>query len=248
LLSSDELDKLKKTLENDSEVLKHSFGRDDGSGRISRMALWNHPGKDITGMVARAEKVAGTVEKLLDGEVYHYHTKLMMKEAYTGGQFVWHQDYGYWYDNTCLFPDMATVFIAIDKTDVGNGCLKILKGSHKAGRIDHIGVGGQVGADLERVEMLQKVLPLVEVELEAGDALFFHCNLLHCSDQNNSDRRRWAFLIAYNKATNNPVLPHHHPFYTPLEKVDNSEILNCQTTDITGKDFMDPADEQVKRK
>jgi ectoine hydroxylase-related dioxygenase (phytanoyl-CoA dioxygenase family) len=62
---------------------------------------------------------------LLDGEVYHYHTKLMMKEAYTGGQFVWHQDYGYWYDNTCLFPDMATVFIAIDKTDVGNGCLKV---------------------------------------------------------------------------------------------------------------------------
>jgi hypothetical protein len=98
LLSSDELDKLKKTLENDSEVLKHSFGRDDGSGRISRMALWNHPGKDITGMVARAEKVAGTVEKLLDGEVYHYHTKLMMKEAYTGGQFVWHQDYG-WVDS-----------------------------------------------------------------------------------------------------------------------------------------------------
>jgi hypothetical protein len=66
LLSLDELDKLKKTLENDSEVLKHSFGRDDGSGRISRMALWNHPGKDITGMVARAEKVAGTVEKVGD--------------------------------------------------------------------------------------------------------------------------------------------------------------------------------------
>ena len=58
------------------------------------MALWNHPGEDSTGMVGRCEKVAGTMEKLLGGEVYHYHTKLMMKEAHTGGSFVWHQDYG----------------------------------------------------------------------------------------------------------------------------------------------------------
>lgn len=57
------------------------------------------------------------------------------------------------------------------------------------------------------------------MELEAGDALFFHCNLLHKSDQNNSDRRRWAFLIAYNKASNDPVMPHHCPQYTPLIKV-----------------------------
>jgi len=33
--------------------------------------------------------------QLLGGEVYHYHTKLIMKEAHTGGSFVWHQDYGF---------------------------------------------------------------------------------------------------------------------------------------------------------
>ncbi len=58
------------------------------------MCLWNHPGQDLTGMVARCRKVAKTMEELLGGEVYHYHTKLMMKEAHTGGSFVWHQDYG----------------------------------------------------------------------------------------------------------------------------------------------------------
>ena len=35
------------------------------------------------------------MEQLLGGDVYHYHTKLMMKEAHAGGSFVWHQDYGY---------------------------------------------------------------------------------------------------------------------------------------------------------
>lgn len=27
-------------------------------------------------------------------EVYHYHAKVILKEAETGGTFAWHQDYG----------------------------------------------------------------------------------------------------------------------------------------------------------
>ena len=34
--------------------------------------------------------------------------------------------FSYWYSNGCLFPDMGTVFIAIDKCDLENGCLKVL--------------------------------------------------------------------------------------------------------------------------
>lgn len=55
--------------------------------------------------------------------------------------------------------------------------------------------------------------------LFAGDALFFHSNLLHNSAPNQSPHRRWAFLCAYNRASNNPVYEHHHPQYTPLTKV-----------------------------
>ena len=94
LLTDEELCKVKRLIEQDDEIAKHSYGRDDGHGRYSRMCLWNHPGEDITGMVGRCEKVVTTMEDLLGGEVYHYHTKLMMKEAHTGGSFVWHQDYG----------------------------------------------------------------------------------------------------------------------------------------------------------
>ena len=64
LLSSEELSHLKEALESDAGILQHSYGRDDGHGRISRMCLWNHPGNDITGMVGRCEKVAGTMEQV----------------------------------------------------------------------------------------------------------------------------------------------------------------------------------------
>lgn len=54
-----------------------------------------------------------------------------------------------------------------------------------------------------------------------GDALFFHSNVLHCSDPNDSPNRRWAFIMAYNMATNDPVESLAAPFprYTKLEKV-----------------------------
>ena len=71
------------------------------------------------------------------------------------------------------------------------------------------------------------MLPLVNVEMEAGDALFFHSNLLHRSDQNNSDYRRWAFLIAYSKASNLPVNYHHISWCTQINKV-NLDLVSVE--------------------
>ncbi|KAL4219706.1 hypothetical protein ACF0H5_022276 [Mactra antiquata] len=240
LLSGEEI----KHIENALVVGKfsdHTYGVPDGDGREAHMILWNHPGVDVTGMVARCEKVVNTCEDLIGGAVYHYHTKLMKKPAKIGGKHVWHQDYGYWYENGCLFPNMMTVFIAVDKCTKENSCLQVLKGSSKCGRIEHGKVGGQIGADVARVDEVSKHCNLEHVEMEPGDALFFHCNLLHCSGANTSAARRWAFLCAYNRVDNNPVKKHHHPFYTPLEKVPNSAILDCKDfTTMDGKWFLDP--------
>ena len=49
-------------------------------------------------------------------------------------------------------------------------CSQVLKGSHKVGRIDHGRVGGQTGADMERVEEIMKVQGAV-----VNSARFFTC-------------------------------------------------------------------------
>lgn len=46
--------------------------------------------------------------------------------------------------------------------------MKILRGSHKCGRIDHLMVAGQTGADVERVKEIEKVCPMEFVEMEPG--------------------------------------------------------------------------------
>lgn len=35
------------------------------------------------------------------------------------------QDYGYWYKDYFLTPDMVTAYFAIDKATVNNGCMKV---------------------------------------------------------------------------------------------------------------------------
>ena len=225
LFDTEEIALLCGAIETDPQLHASLYDRHDASGKSTRMATWNHPGDSVYGLAARSHRVVDTMEEMLGGEVYHYHSKLTAKEPRDGGAWEWHQDYGYWYHNGCVFPCMASVMVALDKTTRENGCLQVIRGSHHAGRVEH-GVlpGQQVGADPRRVEEMLKSLELVYAEMEPGDGLFFHANVMHRSDQNRSENRRWTVLFCYNAARNNPYLEHHHPQYTPLLKVDDQAI------------------------
>jgi hypothetical protein len=225
LFDRDEIDLLHRAAKEDHELDRRSFGRADGEGGTVRLSLWNQPGDGIYGMFARCERMVRSCERLLGGEVYHYHSKMIMKDPRVGGAWTWHQDYGYWYQNGVLQPLLTSVSIAVDRATKENGCLQVIEGSHHCGRIDHVLTGDQAGADRERVDEILRRMPLVYVEMEPGDALFFHCNLLHRSDQNRSEHPRWSMICCYNAARNDPYKESHHPRYTPLNVVPDSAIL-----------------------
>ena len=226
-LGAEEIELLGRAAREDRVLDQHSFGRADGEGGTVRLSVWNHPTDTIYGAVARSESVVNSAEKLLGGEVYHYHSKMIMKDAKVGGAWTWHQDYGYWYQNGILFPLLASVYIAIDRAAKENGCMQVIRKSHELGRINHVTTGDQAGAEMEHVNEALKRLELVYVEMEPGDALMFHCNLLHRSDQNRSDNPRWSMICCYNAARNDPYKESQHPRYTPLVKVPDAEILSA---------------------
>ncbi|MEM7134780.1 MAG: phytanoyl-CoA dioxygenase family protein [Chloroflexota bacterium] len=224
LFDQEETDLLLAAAKADTIIQENTMDIDDRSGKKSQIAVWNHPSNDIWGMVSRSHRVVDAMEAVLGGEVYHYHSKLLYKEPEVGGAWEWHQDYGYWYKNGCLFPYMASCWIALDRADKSNGCMQVIKGSHHAGRIDHGVYSGQNCADPERVEQLLKNFEIVYCELEPGSALFFHSNTLHRSDANTSDRTRWNLICCYNAARNNPYKDFPHPQYTPIEKVPDTAL------------------------
>jgi ectoine hydroxylase len=168
----DEIEMLKRAAKEDRALDEHAFSRGDGEGGRVRLSLWNHPGDSIYGMFARCERVVNAAEQILEGEVYHYHSKMIMKDARVGGAWAWHQDYGYWYQNGVLAPLLVSVFIAVDPATRENGCLQVIAGSQELGRVDHVLTGEQAGADLERVRAILERLPLVHVEMEPGMRCF----------------------------------------------------------------------------
>lgn len=224
LLDAEEVGLLRTVARADHRMAAEAASRADGEGGAIRLLVDNELGDDVYGAVVRSERIVRTMEVLLGGEVYHYHHKMILKEPKVGGAWAWHQDYGYWYDNGCLFPQLASCMIAVDRATRANGCLQVLRGSHLMGRVEHGPVGDQTGADPERVEAAVRRLELVHCELEAGSAVFFHCNLLHRSDQNTSDDPRWAFICCYNARANDPYKESRHPRYTPLEVWDDERI------------------------
>ena len=248
-LDAEETRLLQEACRADSVLQTHAMGVKDAAGRRTNLSLWNHPANDIYGMIARSERMVNAVEQLLGDEVYHYHSKLSAKQPRVGGAWEWHQDYGYWYKNGCLFPDMLSVFIAVDPCTKENGCMQVLRGSHLMGRIEHAFAGEQTGADLERVEQAKKRLELVYCEMEPGTALFFHGNTLHTSEANLSDKPRWGLICCYNTKHNDPYKEHHHPRYTPLSKVPDSAIkaIGAKPTEAAQKFLKQDEDDTTRR-
>jgi len=100
-----------------------------------------------------------------------------------------------------MFPTMLTVGIALEDSSEENGCLQVIRGSHHMGLIQH---EDRDNFDA-RVEAAKQSLGLVYCDLRQGDAVFFHCNILHGSGSNDSDRSRLMLFTSYNAVSNEPI-------------------------------------------
>ena len=224
LFDNEEVNLLQQAVNADSNIADKAMQLADNQGGRASLAIWNEPGDDIFGALTRCNRIVDSCEHLLGSEVYHYHSKVTAKAPHSKGSWIWHQDYGYWYDNGILAPHLVSVMTAIDATTKANGCLQVIDRSHSLGRLDHRMHGDQAGADPERVNEILKTYARIHVELSAGDSVFFHANTLHRSDGNTTNQSRNVFISSYNRADNSSYREHQHPNYTPLQKLHDSSI------------------------
>jgi ectoine hydroxylase-related dioxygenase (phytanoyl-CoA dioxygenase family) len=247
--SQAEISKLYGIAIDDTLMRENALDLNDQSGKKTKLTLWFNPGDDIYSLVLRSERMVYSVAKLLDSDspVCHFHTKLMQKEPRVGGAWEWHQDYGYWYKNQFLFPDqLVSVMIALTEANKENGCLQVIKGSHKLGRINHGFAGEQVGADMVIVNHALETMDHVYVELSPGDALFFHSNILHRSEANLSERPRWSLISCYNSLSNPAYNDESTSWKTPVNVVSDDALMEAAAVGATvSGDFLqkekDPA-------
>ena len=189
-------------VEGGNRVASTTVATQDAAGRPSKLAIWFEIGDDIWSAVSTNPRLVNGVRILLGEEIAFFHGKVILKEARQGGAWEWHQDYGYWYDQGFAFPRLISASIALDPATRQNGCLEVLRGSHKLGRVTHGRFGTQTGIDPVRIKSLEPLFEKVHCVMSPGSVLFFHCNLLHASAANLSEHPRRSVIMCYNALAN----------------------------------------------
>jgi len=110
--------------------------------------------------------------------------------------FHWHQDLAYW----PVTPDTRTAsfWMALDETDLDNGCVQFVSGSHREPRLrEHAPLHGDREKSHTLVATLQPGDAPQPARLHPGDVSVHHERTLHGSGGNGSDRWRRGYVVAF---------------------------------------------------
>lgn len=148
---------------------------------------------------AREPAVLDMIESVIGPDIVLWAGALFSKPGGDGRALPWHQDGIYW----PLRP-MATVtlWVALDRADRENGCMRVIPGSHRQGFLAHE-TSDEEGLVLNTglVEGSFAIEKARAVELEAGQVSLHDAFLVHGSEPNTSPRRRTGLTLRYMPAT-----------------------------------------------
>jgi hypothetical protein len=114
--------------------------------------------------------------------------------------FHWHQDLGYWPDTPD--PRTATFWLALDPTDLDNGVVQFVDGSHREPELR--GHQPLLGDRSDNHTMVAQVDPardrIRHAVLRPGDVTVHHERTVHGSGGNQSQRWRRGYVVAFRSA------------------------------------------------
>lgn len=150
--------------------------------------------------VARHPQILDMVEQVLGPDFALWNSSFFAKPARNGKRTPWHQDGEYWPIRPLA---TCTVWIAVDAATPQNGCLRIIRGSHKDARLkEHRTV------EASDVTLHQELMPheydesqAVDLVLEPGQISLHDVFILHGSEANTSDQSRRGMTLRFMPTT-----------------------------------------------
>ncbi len=147
--------------------------------------------------------VLDIVEDIIGPDILVWSSALFMKNSGDGSFAAWHQDTNY---STLKGRDQVSIWIALSPSKIESGCLRVIPGSHKVGRLLHEETDDMKNI-LARQERLVKDLDdsrAVDVELDPGEMSLHHLAMVHGSGRNDADYTRIGYAVRY-------IAPHVEP-------------------------------------
>ena len=139
------------------------------------------------------ESAVRIVEAILGPNVEIFgNGQCLYKEPVGGHPKHLHQDSAYFEHR---FQGPVGILNYVVDTDLVNGALHVVPGSHKLGQLKHIDTFSHLGLEEDEWPW-ESALP---VEGKAGDSIFFNVKTVHGSKQNMSDKPRPVFINRYRR-------------------------------------------------
>ncbi len=149
--------------------------------------------------LAKEPAILDRVETLLGPNLDIFGTKFFPKFPNGGTSTHWHQDTYYF---GTISEQILSCGIYLEDTDVENGCLRVVPGSHRDRIIiehtkDPKGHGSWANVNESKA---------VDVVIPAGTVVLFSANILHGAHDNHSDRTRYSTAWHYIPGELNPEM------------------------------------------
>ena len=161
------------------------------------MFMWQRDA-DFRAAFFETAAAAAAGELMGAAQVRLFYDQIFAKEPATPRRTPWHQDAPYW---PVTGEMLATVYLALDDIDAGNGGVEYVAGSHLRAR-DFAPAAFREGGSTARRYVKSPLPPLPDIDgtratldirsftLAAGDAVVFHARLIHGAPGNASATRR----------------------------------------------------------
>ncbi|MBX3706701.1 MAG: phytanoyl-CoA dioxygenase family protein [Pseudomonadales bacterium] len=125
--------------------------------------------------------------------------KLNLKRPMEGSGFRWHQDSPYWIHDCTHVDRLPNVMVLLDDASEANGALRMIPGSHRAGRLPGTDDGTQLGGFYTDPDCFSEAAAVAMVA-PAGSLVFFSPHVVHGSPPNRSAQQRRALILTYQPA------------------------------------------------
>jgi hypothetical protein len=146
------------------------------------------------------ERLVAPVRGVIGSErVALFTDKLNLKRPREGSRFDWHQDSPYWAHFCGHLDQLPNVMLTLDDADRGNGCFRLIDGSHRRGMLPGREGEGVLGPLFTRADQFDEQ-DAVLAELPAGSLVFFSPHSVHGSPPNRSPRLRRALILTSQPA------------------------------------------------
>lgn len=183
-----------------SEALDHLARLTAASPVASAVVTAPMDGEALFARMATDRRLLDIAAALLRDTPTAFGCTYVVKPPRIGLPALWHQDGHPWRTGLGI-TDAVTLWIALDVCDAGNGCLRVLPGTHHApaGALRPRGdVPNLFGCELDRAGV--DAAGAVDVELMPGDLSAHHPDLIHGSEPNLSERPRRALVVRFRAA------------------------------------------------